>query len=82
MGANAILSKVTDDEMVDLDCVLKRSGDRREGQILANYDRVFKILNCVCDDLELVKPPLMMKNCVDRRSLIYFNTGEEVPYKM
>ena len=40
MGADALLTKVTNQEMERYEGLLKKVGSKREGQLLANYDRL------------------------------------------
>ena len=77
IGVANVLPKVTKDEMEELAGVLKKAGDKREGQILANYDRVFKTISAAIKEHDLQRPILFQSNEIDRTSAIYFNTNQE-----
>ena len=78
IGVATVLPKVTQDEMEELAGVLKKAGDKREGQILANYDRVYKTISAAITEYDLQKPVLFQSVEIDRTSAIYFNTNQEV----
>ena len=78
MGIETLLPKVTNAEMEVLDSVLKRPGDKREGQLLANYDRVYMFMKDVAITHNIPLPPLFEKDDIDRTCMIYFNTNQEV----
>ena len=78
MGVATVLPRVTDDEMTDFDGLLKTPGDRREGQLVANYDRVYKTLEAAIEAHSLPKPIMFQSETINRTSLLYFNTDEEV----
>ena len=68
------------EEMEQLSVVLKKPKDKRgEGQILANYDRVFRMVDSKAEEYRIEKPPLLGNaEGVDRKALVYFNTNQEV----
>ena len=78
LGVECILPRCSDTELADLEEVLKRPRDRREGQVISGYDRLFLALRNVCDRLSLKMPPLLRSETIDRTSLTYFNTDHEV----
>jgi hypothetical protein len=78
MGIDALLPKVTELEMETYESILKKPGDKREGQLLANYDRVFKMLKDCALKYEIPLPLLFQQDTIPRTSLTYFNTNREV----
>ena len=79
MTVDLCIPKVTPEEMEYFAGDLKVPGDRREGQLLAVYDRVYIYLKSEmekCVGLEL--PLLFRGNEVDRLALTYFNMDTEV----
>ena len=78
MGIETLLAKVTNREMEVLDSVLKKPGDKREGQLLANYDRVYMYIKDLAMEHNIPLPPLFETDDIDRESLIYFNSNKEV----
>ena len=73
------MEKVTNEEMEELAGVLKNPKDKRgEGQVQANYDRVFRKVQIAIEEHGLVKPVLFDCDGIDRKSLVYFNTNQEV----
>ena len=81
IAVKCCIPKVTDQEMENFSEELKIPGERREGQLLANYDRLFIILRekIVQYDLDV---PILFKNndAINRLALTYFNTNREVRY--
>ena len=78
MGIDALLPKVTELEMETYESILKKPGDKREGQLIANYDRVFSILKERALKYEFPLPLLFQQDTIPRTSLTYFNTNREV----
>ena len=81
MGIECLLPKVTNNEMEVLAPVLKKPGDKREGQLLANYDRVYMHIRDMAIEHNITLPPLFEADDIDRTCMIYFNTDEEVSFK-
>ena len=78
LGVDCILPRCSDTELNDLEDVLKKPRDRREGQVIIGYDRLFTALKNICERLSLRTPPLLKSETIDRMSLTYFNTNREV----
>ena len=78
LGIDVLLPKVSNPEMEALDSVLKTPGDKREGQVLANYDRVYQHIRDKAMEYDIPLPPLFEKDSIDRTALTYFNTNKEV----
>ena len=78
LGVDCILPRCSDTELNDLEDVLKKPRDRREGQVIIGYDRLFTALKDICERLSLRTPPLLKSETIDRMSLTYFNTNREV----
>ena len=78
MGLETLLPKVTNAEMEVLNSVLKKSGDKRECQLLANYDRVYMYLRDMAITYNIPLPDLFEKDGIDRTCMIYFNSNQEV----
>ena len=78
MGIETLLPKVTNAEMEELDSVLKKPGDKREGQVLANFDRVYMYMKDMAITNNIPLPDLFKKDDIDRTCMIYFNTNQEV----
>ena len=64
--------------MEALDSVLKTPGDKREGQVIANYDRVYMHVREKALEHNIPLPILLEKDDIDRAALIHFNTDQEV----
>ena len=67
-----------DEEVAALEGVLKRQKDRKEAQIIANYDRVYAIIDSAIEKYSLERPLLFQTETDRRTSLTFFNTNEEV----
>ena len=78
MGIDALLPKVTELEMETYEAILKKPGDKREGQLLANFDRVYTILKEGALKYGFPLPLLFQHDNIPRTSLTYFNTNREV----
>ena len=77
-GVETILPRVSSAEVAQLEGVLKMKGDRREGQIIKNYDRMTEKCQEASEKYKLKPPPLFETPGIDRTSLIYFNNDPEV----
>ena len=77
-GVDAVLPKVTPTEVAGLDDVLLKKKDRREGQLIRNYDRMFRKCREAIIKYKLEAPPLFLCDVIDRTSMIYFNSNTEV----
>ena len=75
------LPRVTETEMETLAGHLKKPRDKREGQILAIFDRLFKLLEEGITTHGLRRPLLFEGEGIDRRCLTAFNTNIEVRVK-
>ena len=60
---------------------LKRPKDRKEAQTLANYDRVYSIVEAGIVKYNLPRPLLFKSDSDKRTSLTFFNKNEEVMIK-
>ena len=78
LGVKCILPRVSRDELDGLAGVLKQPRDRREGQVLIGYDRLFSALKEAVIRFDLNMPPLLRSENIDRMSLIYFNIDRTV----
>ena len=78
MGVATVLPRVTDAEMADFEGLLKIPRDRREGQLVANYDRVYETVESAIDTYALPKPIMFHSETINRTALLYFNTDEKV----
>ena len=72
------LPRVTEVEMEDLAGHLKKAQDKREGQILAIFDRLFMFLKEEIAMYNLREPLVFLSEGIDRRCLTAFNSNEEV----
>jgi hypothetical protein len=77
LGVQTLLPKVTYEEMEELEGFLRKPGDRREGQLLANYDRVYKEIKIGIEEFALPLPRLFQMDYIDRTSATFFNTSTE-----
>ena len=68
----------TPEEMERVDPVLRVPGDKREGQLIVNFDRVFMAVENAIEEYGLERPDLFKADGIDRRSMTYFNTNNEV----
>ena len=78
IGETSVLPEVLDEEVAALEGVLKRQKDRKEAQIIANYDRVYAIIDSAIEKYSLERPLLFQTETERRTSLTFFNTNEEV----
>ena len=78
LGVDTLLAKVTSLEMEDLAAVLKKPDDKRDGQVVAQYDRFYIAVKDRAVEFGIPLPPLFETDGIDRTALIYFNTDEEV----
>ena len=78
IGVDNNLKKASDDEIEEIRDVLKKPHIRRQGQVIVTYDRVYRALDKAFDDHSDQKPILFQSETIDRTSLIYFNTDQEV----
>ena len=69
---------VTKEEMGDISHVLKIPGDKREGQVIASYDRFYKAIKGAAEEYGFPVPAAFQLDQIDRRSSTYFNTNMEV----
>ena len=72
------IPKVSEKEMEDLAEDLKKPGDKRDGQVLAIYDRVFQLIKRKIEEFDLKVPVLFQSEEVNRLALTYFNGNREV----
>ena len=72
------MPNVTPKEMDEFNPILKNPGSKREGQVLAGYDRVYGVLKAAVHKFGFKTPAVFESSGVDRRSSIYFNTNKEV----
>ena len=72
------LPRASPAEMEDLAGDLKRPGDKRGGQTLAMYGRLYGYMKDAIEKYGLRKAILFESEGIDRRSLIAFNTDTEV----
>ena len=75
------LPTATPAEMEDLAGDLKKPGDKRGGQTLAMYGRLFECMKNAIEKYGLRKAILFESEGIDRRSLIAFNTDTEVTFR-
>ena len=61
-----------------LDDVLKQKRDKREGQRILTYDLMFLALKAAIAQYNLPVPLVFQSSHIDRTSMTYFNTCEEV----
>ena len=78
IGIDNNLLKASDEEIEGIRDVVKTDHIRRQGQVIVTYDRVYKALDKAFDYFNLHKPILFQSETIDRASLIYFNTNQEV----
>ena len=69
---------VTKEEMGDISHVLKIPGDKREGQVIASFDRVYRAIKGAIEEHGFRAPAAFSSDHIDRRSITYFNTNMEV----
>ena len=69
---------VTNAEMEDISHLLKIPGDKREGQVIASYDRVYTALKRAGVQHGFPVPSVFEPEHIDRRSSTYFNSSSEV----
>ena len=72
------LNKVTQSEIEEYCEVLKTRGDRREAQVIFDFDNLFLALKVMIGKYELENPLLFNTEGIDRMALVYFNTDQEV----
>ena len=77
-GVDTLLDIVTYEELESYENFLKKPGNKREGQIIANYDRFFKIVKDGAIKFGIPLPPVLEPDTIGRTALIYFNTNNEV----
>ena len=73
---------VSDKEMQDLYDELKQPGDKRDGQVLAIYDRVFELIKMKIEEFDLRVPVLFQSDEINRLALTYFNANREVFFSL
>ena len=61
--------------------VLKKRGDLREGQRVYSYDLVYMTLKDTFNRFSLPLPLTFQSAIIDRTSMTYFNTSEEVFFR-
>ena len=76
IGLNCMLQRVTDDQTVIYDGMLRTDRDERQAQGFLNYDRVHTALDEAIEEYGLEKPKLFNKIPIDRTSLTYYNNRE------
>ena len=64
--------------MKDLEDVLKVKDERREGQRIVAYDRLFKALQDKAKEFDLPVPEVLMSKFIDRTSITHFNSSDQV----
>ena len=64
--------------MEDLAAVLKKPDDKRDGQLVAQYDRFYTAVKDRAVEFGIPLPALFEKDVIDRTALTYFNTDDEV----
>ena len=80
LGVAAILpvvpsSYTMSDEMEE---ILATRGDKREAQLLFQYDNIVSALKEKAAEYGLVAPPALRGDGIDRTALTFFNNKEEV----
>ena len=78
MGLDALLPRITQAQLADISDVLNNPKDKREGQIILQYDNIFKACQDAITRFNLDAPPLFNSGDIDRTALIYFNHQQEV----
>ena len=64
--------------LADYEDVLKKHGDKKEGQRVKSYDMMFVQLKEAIKRFSLPLPLLFECDGIDRTSMTYFNTREKV----
>ena len=80
LAVDAILPKVVRSytESEDMEDVLAKPGDLREGQLVFQYDNIFRACKEAISRFDLDAPPLFSCEGIDRTALVYFNNKCEV----
>ena len=77
LGLNTMFDKITDEQLETYEGILKVDGDPREGQVLLNFDRVFRVLKEAIEEHNFEEPLLFENSApIDRSSLTFFNNRE------
>ena len=78
LALEACVPPVTKAEMENISHTLKIPGDKREGQVIASYDRVYSALKEANQLYGFRVPAVFEEEHIDRRSSVYFNSNNEV----
>jgi hypothetical protein len=78
MGLDAFLPRITQVQLTDISDVLANPKDKRQGQIILQYDIIFKACQDAITRFSLDTPPRFSSGDIDRTALIYFNHPQEV----
>ena len=62
----------------EMEDVLGTPGDKREAQLLYQYDNIVIALKEKITEYDLEAPPIFLGDGIDRTALIYFNKKEQV----
>ena len=73
-----MLKKATSQEIAAYNGELRKENDEREGQVLADYDRFYKMLKEKVLECNLELPPLFRLDFIDHGALNRQNRNEEV----
>ena len=65
-------------ESEELEDVLAKPGDKREGQLLYQYDNIYLTCKKMISEYDLDAPPLFLFDGIDRRALVKLNKKIEV----
>ena len=77
LGLDCLLEKITDDDLLAYEDVMKDPDDDRFAQVLLNYDRVHSALADAITEYTLDPPLLFQTQTIDRTALTYYN-GKQV----
>ena len=69
---------VSKEELESVSHLLNKPGDKREGQVIASYDRIYSVMKEKIVEHGFRTPIVFESDEIDRRSSTYFNTNSEV----
>ena len=78
LALDTCVPPVTKVELELVSHVLNKPGDKREGQVIVSYDRIYSTLKEAGVQHGCRVPPVFQSDGIDRRSSTYFNTNSEV----
>ena len=78
IGVEALLPKVTPEQLRDISDYLTKPINKRHGQVVHSYINLFKACQEAIDEFQLDPPPLFSSGDIDCTAITYFNHPKQV----